>query len=1071
MLGGLRLLRLDAEGVSPTERLRTQKTAALLGFLAYKRGIQPREKLCDEFWPGKDLVTARGSLRVALSSLRKVLEPEDIEAGAVLLVSIDTVEIGPGIETDVEAFLVQIEAAKIAADDGARRTALEKMFALYGGPLLDGIQSEWIVSEAHRLEDLFIHHTRDLLALLEAAGELETALNTARCAVALTPLREEMLREMLGIGFKLGQHEAMMAEFEAWRKNAEKRGLSVGGATLELMRLARKLPPPAPSPLKPLPVPPKKRDVNAQPVTLGRSLPGQLTTFIGRNTELDTLREWLAEPTTRLITLTGPGGGGKTRLALELARHLVRTPHIDEQTSYSLVEWVSLADLPTANLIPGAILDALRAPRGQEQIDDLLAALRDGLKYEPDTRLLLVFDNFEHLWDEGAPLIRTLIEAVPELVCLVTSRRRLGFMGEREWPLQTLEVPTSDAATGRTWVGFEALAPSSVRLFLDRARLARPDFELTTSNADAIAKLCARLDGLPLTLELAAARVALFSPAQILAGLDNQLQKHLSESDALEREALEFDPDLESDLESGLESGLMAQPTSLDWANQDRAAPLRHRSLRAAIAWSERQLPPAAARFWTQLSVFRGGWTLDAAASVCEEPDAAPLVLSLRDVSLISLDKRGEPPRGNQLQALREYAAEGLSPAMRAEVAERHARYFLNWAETLAPQLDMPRASRYLRRFEDERGNLRAALEWHLQHDVEGALRLVGALWWSWELRGRIPEGRAALARVLEAAKIAFPKLESGEEEVEGDDGIAQQQRRLHILARARNGAGKLATVASDFEVARAYLEAALVTFRQLHDNGGVADCLYSLGYMRLKSGDLDGARGLCDESIAIYRALGERGALCDALYNRSLVALYESDFATVRLLIGERLIIHQAIGDTRGVAISLENLGLAALFSGEAEAARAYQEEALALLEKMKEWPSVMRVLWGLGHSLRVAGFRELARESFARALRLSREHKSLWSWPYLIEAFAALAAEEGDTPRAVRLLGAAAIMRETYNEPLPSPMFRQEIETALTALRAALGDALFESEWQLGRAVSRESLVVFALREDENE
>jgi tetratricopeptide (TPR) repeat protein len=556
---------------------------------------------------------------------------------------------------------------------------------------------------------------------------------------------------------------------------------------------------------------------------------------------------------------------------------------------------------------------------------------------------------------------------------------------------------------------------------------------------------------------LAAARIALFSPAQILAGLDHQLEKHLAENDGVV-----------PGVNHSLEEGVLMSPTALDWTNQDRAAPPRHRSLRAAIAWSERQLPPAAARFWTKLSVFRGGWTLDAAAFVCEETDAAPLVLALRDVSLISLNTQGELPRGNQLEALREYAAEGLNNSERSTVVSRHARYFLNWAETIAPQLGGPRAARYLARFEDERDNLRGALEWHLRHDVEGALRLVSALWWTWELRGRVAEGRAALARALEAARLAFPELEIEDEERENEAEIAHEQRLLLLVAQVRNGAGKLATVATDFDDARVHLEAALLLFRRLHDDAGVADCLYSLGYMRLKSGDLEGARGLCDESIAIYRALGERSALCDALYNRALVALYESDFEKVRALNAERLIIHRASGETRGVAISLENLGLAALFSGEIEAARNYLEEALSLFENMQEWPSVMRVLWGLGHSLRAAGQTELAREGFSRALKLSRDHQSLWTWPYLIEAFASLAAEASDAPRAVRLLAGAGLMRETHHEPLPSPMFRQEIEDAVTALREALGESHFESEWQLGRAMSRDDLVTFALDEE---
>ncbi|RYG75327.1 hypothetical protein EON80_01030 [bacterium] len=1058
MLGGLRLARAGSPGAAPVERFRTNKAASLLAYLAYRRGAHSRDQLCNLFWPDNQTDSARNNLRVTLSNLRSVLEPKgEIEPGQVLRLSLDTVEIDCDIETDVEKFVESLNAARDATSPAQRRFALEKMMSLYGGPLMDGFYSEWIVVEANRLEDLFIAQFRALLNLLETAGESEQALDTARRAVSLAPTREEVLRESMRLGLKHGQHAAVIAEFEAWEKSAQLRGAEMGAATLELLRVARNLAPaPKTSPLVPLSAPQTKDEAKIPAAPLGRSLPAQWTNFFGRETELATLRQWLGMPTTRVVTLTGPGGAGKTRLALEIARQVIKSPQIDDSSWFALVEWVPLADLPTPNLIPGAILDALRAPRGLEQLDDLVAALRTRQDDAPGARLLLVIDNFEHLSDEGAPLLRALLESIPELVCLITSRRLLGFPGERDWPLQTLDVPSSENSIGKPWIGFENLAPSSVRLFLDRARLVRPDFALNAANADIIAKLCARLDGLPLTLELAAARVALFSPAQILSGLSQQLDKHLSES-------------LEPGASLPDEAPLLAAPTSLDWTNQDRSAPQRHRSLRAAIAWSERQLPPAVARFWSQLSVFRGGWTLDAAAYVCDEPDAAPFVLALRDVSLISLDTLGELPRGNQLEALREYAAEGLSPEVREAAVARHATYFLNWAESLAPQLNGARGARFLSRFEAERGNLRASLEWHLRHDVEGALRLVSCLWWTWELRGRLAEGRIALSRVIEAARFAFPHLEDGEEEFGDENARAIQQRRLSLLAQAYNGAGKLATVAADFDATRTHLEAALVLFRRLRDDSGVADCLYSLGYMRLKSGDLEGARGLCDESIAIYRALGERSALCDALYNRALVALYESDFDMVRILTGERLIIHRASGEARGVAISLENLGLAALFSGEIEAARTYMAESLSIFENMQEWPSIARLLWGYGHAMRAAGEIATAQKLFVRGLVLSREHQQFWTWPYMLEAFAALADDASNPPRATRLLGGASMIRETQNEPLPNPMFRQEIEDTIAKLREELGEAHFESEWQLGRAMSSEALVRFALGEDE--
>jgi tetratricopeptide (TPR) repeat protein len=580
--------------------------------------------------------------------------------------------------------------------------------------------------------------------------------------------------------------------------------------------------------------------------------------------------------------------------------------------------------------------------------------------------------------------------------------------------------------------------PASVRLFLDRARLARPDFNLTESNREDVFRLCTRLDGLPLALELAAARVRLFSPAQILADLG---QPH------------------------PLDASLASTPTSLDWTNQDRAAPSRHSSLRAAIHWSQRQLTPTAARFWAGLSVFRGGWTLDAAAYVCSENDAASHMLALRDVSLISLDTRGETPRGSQLEVLREYAAGSLTPLDRAVLAERHARYFLDFAESIALHLNGPRGPRLLARFEAEHDNLRAAIEWHLQHDVEGAVRFAGALWFAWELRGHMTEGLMVLSQILDTAQHVFPEADA-----QALQNVPGARERLNWLAHSYNGAGKLATVTSNLETARDYYQKALRYFGTLQDDVGIADTLFGLGYTHLRDADLDGARQLCDQSIQIYRTLGEEGkrkGLCDALNNRALVAIYDGDFEMVWALNEEQLAIHRAAGEKRGIAVSLENLGLAALFGGEMEAAGAYFRESLAIFESIDELRSAARVLWGLGHVARAASQEAEAVEAFSRGLRLARDTQTLWTLPYLIEAFAYMAAHKNQLARATRLASGAALLRETHHEPMPRLTFLQEFDSVVAGLSESLGRSQFESEWMLGRSLSREALIALALQE----
>lgn len=1167
LLGGLRVRRLDLPEAPPVERFRTQKVALLLAFLGLRRGPQRRELLCELFWPDSSLEDARNSLRVSLSGLRQRLEPPGI---TFFDATRDTIALSASVPTDVELFASFLERAR-RATGAARRSALNGAFSLYTGPLLRGYYPEWLAGEEGRLEDDFLGALGELLPLWEEAGQPDRALQAARHAVAAAPLREEAMAHLLRLGVQNGQATGVAREWKAWQRRAARAGVVPGATTLELARAALH---PGTAPRRAA-APSSMSAASAPNALLGaatvaapraHALPQPWTTFFDRATELATLHAWLNDAATRLITLSGPGGAGKTRLALETARRL--------SPANWTVQWVALADLPVASLLPGAVLSALSAPRGDESLATVSAALRGART--AGARQLLVLDNFEHLCDDGAPLVRALLDAAPELIVLVTSRRPLGFSGEKHWSLQPLAVPNepgSDALTPNAAPSgaisneerrdnappcqrnsrsaaqnpsdaafpasagdaapddarFGAPPPDdaavddaapSVLLFLDRARLARPGLALDEANRVAVRALCARLDGLPLALELAAARVALFSPAQILAELERQSPRALAPEGAR---------DTPSPAPSAAPTApLSAALSALDWANGDRAAPPRHRSLRTAIAWSERQLPPAAARFWAQLSTFRGGWTLEAAAFVCDERDAAPLILMLRDASLLFLDTRRAVPRGALLGTLREYGAERLSSPQRDELAQRHARYFSEWVESIAPHLSGPHGPHWLEQLALEEDNLRAALEWLLLHDASDALRLATALWWSWELRGHIAQGRAFLSRALEAAHRAFPDLQrwqnrcdaplsslenaagtaslstelvrgealgaafNGEsapaegarddvrhdvrdgaqpisadapalEEATAPDGATREW--LQLLARAHNGAGKLAISAPDFADARAHLTAALRLFRALSDALGAADCLYSLGFLCLKSGDLDAARELCDESVAIYRAQGERAALSDALFNRALVALYEGDIGTVRAINDERLTMHRAAGEVRGVALSLENLGLAALFSGELEAARAYLDEALSLFEGLNEWPSVTRVLWGAGHTERAAGHAELARELLGRALHLARDLRVEWTLPYLIEAFGYLAAAAGESACAARLLGGAALWRETHHEPLHGPIFRREWDATLAALGHSMGESLFQSAWQLGRALSTDALIALAL------
>lgn len=466
------------------------------------------------------------------------------------------------------------------------------------------------------------------------------------------------------------------------------------------------------------------------------NLPPSFTRFFGRDAELAALAGLLApvgdadpqsgrgaradgpagpelstpnrQPSTRLVTLTGPGGTGKTRLALETARRLAE--------HYSGAVWfVPLGDTEGTERLLDAALAALRLPRAAqlEPLDQLVEALGQ----QPS---LLVLDNFEQLVAGGAILVHELLVRMPSLQCLVTSRQRLDLAGEREFPVQPL--PRPGGAGG--WAPEQLLAFESVQLFVDRAQAVKPDFQVTAANAAALAELCDRLEGIPLAVELAAARAQLLTPAQMRAQLSRRFDFLVS---------------------------------------RRRDVPERHRTLRGALDWSYQLLSPELQRIFAHLSVFRGGWSLEAAEAVClsDDPDRASssaidpldLLAELRDGSLVLVDEAQEGFRFRMLETLREYAAEKMAPEESQAVRRRHVAYYMTLAEAGNEALRGPQQAAWLERLDLELPNLRAALTATVEPgagpDPESALRLAGALWRFWSTRGYSREGLETLRGVL----------------------------------------------------------------------------------------------------------------------------------------------------------------------------------------------------------------------------------------------------------------------------------------------------------------------------------
>ncbi len=686
------------------------------------------------------------------------------------------------------------------------------------------------------------------------------------------------------------------------------------------------------------------------------NLPLTFTRFFGREREIEQLVTLLGDPVTRLVTLTGPGGTGKTRLSLRVAERLLGD-------FGGLVCFVGLAEVTNARRVVEAVAGALRLPPDPHQTPLAQIATHLG-----ERRALLVLDNFEQVAGEGAPLVHALLARVPGLTCLVTSRQLLNLDAEREFALGPLPAPAPSVATPDQLRLFE-----SVQLFVDRAQAVRPDFQITPANAPALAALCERLEGLPLALELAASRAQVLTPAQMVAQLDDRFAFLVSR-------------------------------------RADKAA--RHRSLFAAVEWSFRLLAPELARFFTALSIFRGGWSLEAAEAVADDPLALDHLAQLRECSLILTDEAPDGAmRFRMLETLREYAQAQRTPNERADLTRRHAAYFAEFAENVQPNVAAPQQAAAFARLETEHDNLRVALSACQTAPPDDAdadetgLRLARTLWRFWEVRGYFAEGRERIAAVLARPGTLAEK---------------------HDAPRARvwAAAGTLAYRQCDYDIARAHFQESRVLAERIGEKAVLALSLNGLGFVAAEQGDLAGSRDCYEASLAVARELGDGRLISVGLNNLASIAHRQKDYATARALYEQSLAVKRQAGDLRGQGVSLNNLAVVALNQADFVGARAYLREALPLRH-------------GIGDQSGCAA---------------------------VLENFARLAAREGQAARAARLYGAAEALREQIGAPAP-PNERLADDDDLRPARDALGAAGFEAARAEGRDLPLDQACRYAL------
>jgi predicted ATPase len=715
------------------------------------------------------------------------------------------------------------------------------------------------------------------------------------------------------------------------------------------------------------------------------NLPLPITAFVGREKELAAVKQLLLRRDVRLVTVTGPGGIGKSRLAIEVAREM--TDHFT-----CGVYFVPLAAVTDPSLVTLAIAQTLgvRETGGQQPLE----ALKEYLRNSISAPLLLLIDNFEHVV-AAAPMLAELLTLAPSLNLLVTSRAALHVSNEHEFPLEPLGLPDS-----RSLPSLEALSRySAISLFVQRAAAVKPNFELTEENAAAVAEICARLDGLPLAIELAAARVKLLSPSAMCTRLASRLQL--------------------------LTGGA-------------RDLPARQQTLRQAIDWSYDLLSQPEQKLFRRLSVFQSGCTLEAVESVCDTKkdlglDVLDGMASMVDKSLMrQIEQKDGEPRFVMLETVREYGLEKLAASGEEPLARRaQAAYCLVLSEEGAAEDVVGKQTEWMDRFEIEHDNFRTALEWLTQTgNVEWGLRLGLALFRFWEMREYLAEGRERLGKLLKLEGATAP---------------------TNLRLRALFAAGVLAADQGDYVVSDALFEENLEFARRLDDKRSIAVSLNAMAVTTRDRGDLSASRALFEKSLALWRDLHDAQAVARGLSNLANVVKSQEDYAHASTLNEECLSIFRDLNDRTGIAWALNHQGDVAHDQGDSAAARYLYEQSLVCFRDLSDQWGVAGTLADLGNLAKEQRDYRAADSLYLESLRVFQELEHKRGVARLLECFAGSAAAQSEPERALRLAGAAAALRQSLGVPL-TPTEQGKLERSLEPARQALTTAVGRTAWLEG-------------------
>lgn len=1008
----------------PLTDLYSPRIQSFLAYLVLHRGHPvPRQQLAFLLWPESSEAQARTNLRKLVHQVRKQvpaaerfvdLEARELEWREDAPFTVDTIEFESAIRRG-------------GIDD------LEQAVELYRGELLPNCYEDWIQPERDRLRKIFSDALERLTDLYEAQRNYRAAIGAAQRLLQHEPLREVTYRRLMRLYAQSGDRAAALKTFEECA-NVLKRELGVEPSQETLAAYQRLL-----------------------KVERRGNLPKLVSSFVGREREIVETKKLLA--TTRILTLTGAGGVGKTRLSLQVAES------ISDEFSDG-VWFVELASLTDPALVLQTTASALgvREETGRALSTSLTTFLRA-------KHLLLILDNCEHLVDACARMADTLLRACPDLTILATSREALGITGEIVFSVPPLSIPDLHALPALE--NFEHYESS--RLFIARALSVMPSFAATHQNMGAIAQACYQLDGMPLAIELAAARVNVLPVEQIAARLDDRFRI--------------------------LSGG-------------SRTALPRQQALRGSIDWSYDLLSPAEQLLFRRLSVFVGGWTLDAAEQVASDElhdteiglaptkpvssrlareDLLDLLTRLVQKSLVVVDGTSSEARYSYLETIRAYAREKFGESDEsAKITRAHAEYYRALAKDAEPHFFGKELESWLNRLEKERDNIRAALEWSkvtVEEDPDPAreplrlgLHLAALLWRFWKVRGYSTEGREWLDALLAqrgalhtyerayalhtAGNLASDQgdLSRAKEFYEGCLELSREQGNEHFIAHMSNNLGNIAIAYAQYDQAAALYSEALAHYRGVGWKWGVSTALQNLGTVAHALGKYDDARSLYEESMAMSKEGGDKERIAMMFHNLGRLADDLGRYDEAARWFQQALDLREQIGDQFGLPYTQRYLGKIALRQGDDARAKALFEESLAQFQKSGDKRGTAVALYSLGKLAQSKNEYAQAVKLYCETLALNKAIGDKRGILDCLEAIASLSMLHHDNELATTLLGAADGLRQAIRTPIP-PSDLESHELAVNTLRAALDENTFNTSWSEGRKMTVESAIALAL------